>query len=111
MIQNRCRRKTFYQAALLLIGWWDCEEISSRNRGNQWAKNLFFLIQSTFAPIQSIYNPFYYKSNPFKIHLMNLDFNLIYILYILWIEYPFYKSRFLNMDNPNNPIQIFNLNF
>jgi len=39
-----------------------------------------------------------------------MDSNLIYILYILWIGYPFYKSRFLNMDNPKNPIQIFNLN-
>jgi len=36
---------------------------------------------------------------------MDMDFNLIYILYILWIGYPFYKSRFLNMDNPkkSNP--------
>jgi len=42
---------------------------------------------------------------------MDMDFNLIYILYILWIEYPFYKSRFLNMDNPKNSVQIFNLNF
>jgi len=41
---------------------------------------------------------------------MDLDFNLIYILYILWIEYLFYKSRFFNMDNPKNSIQIFNLN-
>jgi len=35
---------------------------------------------------------------------MDMDFNLIYILYILWIEYLFYKSRFLNVDNPKNPI-------
>ena len=40
-----------------------------------------------------------------------MDFNLIYILYILWIGYPFYKSRILNMDNPKNSIQIFNLKF
>jgi len=26
--------------------------------------------------------------------LLDLDFNLIYILYILWIGYPFSKSRF-----------------
>jgi len=74
-------------------------------------KKSIFLDPIHFFPIQFIYNPFYYKSNPFKIHLMDLDFNLIYILYILLIGYPFYKSRFLNMDNPNNPIQIFNLNF
>jgi len=42
---------------------------------------------------------------------MDLDFNLIYILYILWIGYPFYKSRFLNMDNPKNLIQIFKFKF
>jgi len=40
-----------------------------------------------------------------------MDFNMIYILHILWIEYSFSKSRFSNMDNPKNPIQIFNLNF
>ena len=44
-------------------------------------------------------------SNPFNIHsiknsiylkfiLLNLDINLIYILYMLWIGYPFSKSRF-----------------
>ena len=33
---------------------------------------------------------------------MDLDFNLINLLYILWIEYPFNKSRFSNMDNPKN---------
>jgi len=42
---------------------------------------------------------------------MDLDFYLIYILYILWIEYLFSKSRFSNMDSSKNPIQIFNLNF
>ena len=42
---------------------------------------------------------------------MDMDFNIIYILYILWIEYPFSKTRFSNMDNLKNPIQIFNLNF
>jgi len=40
-----------------------------------------------------------------------MDFNLIYILYILWIGYSFSKSRFLNMNNPKNPIQMFNLKF
>jgi len=30
---------------------------------------------------------------------MDLDFNLIYILYILLIGYPLYKSIFSNMDN------------
>jgi len=35
---------------------------------------------------------------------MDMDFNLIYILYILWIEYLFSKLRFSNMDNPKNSI-------
>jgi len=41
---------------------------------------------------------------------MDMDFNLIYILYILWIRYTFYKLRFLNIDNPKNSIQILRLN-
>jgi len=65
-------------------------------------------------------DPIYFYSNPFHLKfillkiqsiLMDLKFNLIYILYILWIGYAFYKSRFSNMDNPKNSIQIFNLNF
>jgi len=62
-----------------------------------------------FDSIHFCYDLIHLKSNPFKIHLMDLDFNLIYILYILWIGYQFYKSRFSN--NPKNSIQIFNLNF
>jgi len=42
---------------------------------------------------------------------MDLDFNQIYILYILWIEYPLSKTRFSNIGNPKNSIQIFNLKF
>jgi len=38
------------------------------------------MIQSIFAMIQSI--------------LLDLIINLIYILYILWIVYPYSKSRF-----------------
>jgi len=34
---------------------------------------------------------------------MDLDFKLIYILYILSIGNSFPKSRFSNMDNPTNP--------
>jgi len=75
------------------------------------AKNLIFLsdlllLRSNLFKIHFIKNSIYLKSI-----LMDMDFNIIYILYILWIEYPFSKTRFSNMDNLKNPIQIFNLNF
>jgi len=52
------------------------------------------MIQSIFLwsnpfNIHSIKNPIHLKSI-----LLDPDINLIYILYILWIEYPFSKSRF-----------------
>ena len=64
-------------------------------------------------PIYFCSNSIYLKSILLKIQfiLMDLDFNLVYILYILWIGYSFSKSRFSNIDNQKNPIQIFNLNF
>jgi len=62
-------------------------------------------------PIHFYSDPIHLKSNPFKIHLIDLDFNLIYILYILWLGYPFYISIFSNMDNQKNSIQNFNIKF
>jgi len=63
-------------------------------------------------PIHFCSDPIHFIKNSIHLKgiLMDLDFNLIYVLYILWIGYPFSKSRFSNIDNPKNPIQIFNLN-
>jgi len=67
-------------------------------------KNPIFLSNS--FKIHFIKNPIY-----LKFILLDLDFNLIYILYILWIEYPLSESGFSKMDNLKNSIKIFNINF
>jgi len=49
-----------------------------------------------YDPTYFFYDPIHSIKIPInlKFILLDLDINLIYILYILWIEYPFSKSRF-----------------
>jgi len=85
---------------------------------------VFFFTLELFVAKNSILlsNLFFFWFNLFKIYfiknlfhlkfiLLNVNFNIIYILYILWIEYSFSKFRVLNIGNPKNPIEIINLNF
>jgi len=54
-------------------------------------------IKSNFHdPIHFCYDPIHLIFILLKIQsiLLDIDINLIYILYILWIVYPYSKSRF-----------------
>jgi len=77
-----------------------------------WGKKIqFSLSKPLFLRSKSFKINFIKNSIQLKSILLDLDFNLIYTIYILWIGFSFAKSRFSNMDNPKNPIQNFNLNF
>jgi len=59
--------------------------------------SLHYFVKNRVNKKPDVFYPihFYSDSIHLKFILMDLDFNIIYILYILWIGYPFSKLKFL----------------